>query len=388
MSVKQIPIPGTGTIFPRSEYEKRQERVLDAVERAGLDGIMVTARSHLRYLTGYSGQGSYFRPFPLILSPGRAPTFIVREFDEGNVRANSCIDEIVAFTEGYEWRTVCADVLRRHGLGNKRVGMELECWGLSPADVTALQAALPDLKIVDAGKLVVSIAAVKDEIEIKAVREAAAMTDLAVITFQESLREGVTESEVAATIRNRVSAAGGEDVQPENLHMVFGERLRVPHQEPDKYPIGMNQGAFIEVSGTKNDYVAPLCRSAVLGRHPGLEALYEIASDALDAGIAIMKPGATTGAVNAAIRGVIERSTHPHALRSRTGYQIGVYWNERGNISIEPRAEDILDVNMTFHLPIILFDENGYQIGCSESILITEQGAEILSKVPRAIYRA
>ncbi|TIL95419.1 MAG: M24 family metallopeptidase, partial [Mesorhizobium sp.] len=148
------------------------------------------------------------------------------------------------------------------------------------------------------------------------------------------------------------------------------------------------QGAFIEVSGTKNDYVAPLCRSAVLGRHPGLEALYEIASDALDAGIAIMKPGATTGAVNAAIRGVIERSTHPHALRSRTGYQIGVYWNERGNISIEPRAEDILDVNMTFHLPIILFDENGYQIGCSESILITEQGAEILSKVPRAIYRA
>lgn len=57
MSVKQIPIPGTGTIFPRSEYEKRQERVLDAVERAGLDGIMVTARSHLRYLTGIPAKG-------------------------------------------------------------------------------------------------------------------------------------------------------------------------------------------------------------------------------------------------------------------------------------------------------------------------------------------
>lgn len=379
-------IPGTGTIYPRSEYEKRQKRVLEAVERAGLDGIMVTAGSHLRYLTGYSGEGAYFAPFPLILSPGHAPTLLVRRFDEANVRVNSCIDDIVPFFHEPEWGAVCRDAFQRHGLHNKRVGLELGCWGLAPNDLAALQAALPDLKIADATKVVATVSAVKDELELKAVREAAALTDVAIAAFQKSLRVGVTESEVEAAINRAVVAAGGEPISGTNL--TFGERLKLPHQAPGNFPIRMNEGAFIELSGTKNDYVGPLCRSAVVGRNPGLESLYAISSDALDAGIAIMKPGTTTGAINAAIRGVVERSPHPHALRARTGYSIGVNWLDRGNFSIEPEGKDVLDVNMTFHLPILLFDENGYETGCSETVLITERGPEILGKSPRAMYRA
>ncbi|MER8556988.1 aminopeptidase P family N-terminal domain-containing protein, partial [Mesorhizobium sp. M1217] len=60
--------------FPRSEYEHRQERVLAAIDRARLDALVVTAHGHLRYLTGYNGNGGYFAPFPLIMVPGQRPT--------------------------------------------------------------------------------------------------------------------------------------------------------------------------------------------------------------------------------------------------------------------------------------------------------------------------
>ncbi|SFN94883.1 Creatinase/Prolidase N-terminal domain-containing protein, partial [Bradyrhizobium sp. Rc3b] len=132
-------IPFTGAPFPKSEYERRQKKVLGAVARADLDAVVVTAHGHLRYLSGYDGMGAYFMPFPLILMPGRAPTYVVREYELTGVRAESHIDDIVCYTEQPDFAKVCADVLRRLGLADKRVGFELGCWNLAPADVSALQ---------------------------------------------------------------------------------------------------------------------------------------------------------------------------------------------------------------------------------------------------------
>ncbi|MER9751370.1 Xaa-Pro peptidase family protein [Mesorhizobium sp. M0140] len=359
--------------------------MLEAVERADLDAIVVTARSHLRYLTGYSGGGAYFAPFPLILVPGRAPTIVVREFDEENVRAHSCIDDIVAYTHSEDFRTVCSEVLRQYGLENKRVGMELGCWSLAPNDVTGIQSKLQDLNIVDATSIVSSVAAVKNEVEIKCLREAAMFTDLAIDIFNKSIREGITEAEVAGEIRSGLESAEGSIT---GLNICFGERLRLPHADPENHRIRMNDAAFVELSGVVKDYCSPLCRSAVLGRHPALERLHKVAEEAIEAAVEVIRPGVTTGAVSGAIRSVIKRAAHSKALRSRTGYQIGTYWTERGDLSIEPGAEDVMEANMSFHMPIILFDEDGYQIGCSESVLVTERGAEILSKTPHAMHRA
>jgi Xaa-Pro dipeptidase len=337
---------------------------------------------HLEYLTGYSGGGIYYAPFPLVLSPEREPTFVVREFDEGSVRAQAWIDDLATYTYEQELAGVCADVLRRHNLHDKRVGMELGCQNLAPADVAALQSQLTELKIVDSTKLVAHVAAVKSDREIEAIREAARLTDCAELTFLDSLKVGVSEQEVAAAIERNVSAAGGTVV---DVDMAFGERLRLPHAGVSDYVIKYNEAAYLELSGKKNGYVAPLLRSAVVGRNPVLEDLHAIASDALQAGIDLMKPGTTTGEVSAAIRAVVGRSAPPRALRSRTGYQIGTWWSDRGDVDIAPGNEDILVPNMTFHLPIFLFQPSGYQIGCSESVLITNNGAEVLSKLPRSI---
>ncbi|HEX6509415.1 MAG TPA: M24 family metallopeptidase, partial [Chloroflexota bacterium] len=127
---------------------------------------------------------------------------------------------------------------------------------------------------------------------------------------------------------------------------------------------------------------------AVLGRHPGAESLHALAEEALEAAIAAIKPGVTAGAVDAAARTVIERSGRPQVFRHRTGYQTGINWSERGNLSLEPDAADVLEADMTLHMPIILFQEGEYGLGCSEQVVVTERGAEILSRTPHTLYRA
>lgn len=380
------PIPFTGAPFPKSEYERRQKKVLEAVARANLDALVVTAHGHLRYLSGYDGMGAYFMPFPLILVPGRAPTYVVREYELTGVRAESIIDDMVGYTEQPDFAKVCADVLRRLGLEGKRVGFELGCWNLAPADVSGLQSRLPDMKIADASRLLSSIMAVKNELEINAMRGAMAMTDVAVRAFQQSLRDGITEADMAAAIQGEVRKAGGDEVRLVSIG--FGERTKLPHTKLTRHPMRNNEPAMVEVGGLKHGYVGPLVRAAVLGRHPEAESLHALAEEALEAAIAAIKPGVTAGEVDAAARKVIERSARPQALNHRVGYQTGAPWSERGNISLEPGATDILQASMTVHMPMILLGEDGYLIGCSETVLVTERGAEILSGTPHTLHRA
>ncbi|MES5486064.1 Xaa-Pro peptidase family protein [Bradyrhizobium sp. INPA03-11B] len=379
-------ISRTGIPFPKSEYELRQRKVFEAMARAELDALMVTALGHLRYLTGYDGRGVYFAPFPLILVPGRVPTYVVREYEVQAVCANSCIDEIVPYTQEHDFANVCANVLKSYGLQRRRIGLELGCWNLAPADVNALQAQLPDLTIVDATRVVASVAAVKSKLELEVMRDAMAMTDLAIRTFQEALRDGITEVEMGATIEAEVRKAGGE-VRP-NYTLVFGDRTKLPHGGAMDHPIRKNEPAMAEIGAAKHGYIAGLVRSAVLGQHPETESIHDLAVEALEAAVAAIKPGLTAAAVDAASRGVIERSGRLQVFRHRTGYQSGIHWSERGSLSLEPGVDDLLQVDMTLHMPIILFSESGYLFGSSEHVVVTEHGVEILSHTPHTLYRA
>ncbi|MFK4380873.1 M24 family metallopeptidase [Bradyrhizobium sp. USDA 223] len=385
MSTTSSPIPFTGYPFPKSEYQKRQENVLKAMERAKLDALLVTAHHHLRYLTGYNGQGGYFRPFPLILAPGRAPTYVVREYDELAVRAESCIENIIPYTHQVDFAKVCGDLLRQYGLQAGTIGLQLGCWNLAPADVSALQAQLPEMKVADATRLVPSLMAVKSELELQVMRDAMAMTDVAVRTFQTSLRDGISEVEIARIIAEEVSRAGGE-LWTSSTNILFGERTKLPHGLPTRHSIKNNEPAFMEIGGAKYGYASGIVRCAVLGRHPETEALHALSVEALEAALTAIKSGVTAESVDAAARNVVERSKRSRAFRHRTGYQTGIHWGGRGNLSLEPGAKDILEAGMTLHMPVILFGESGRLIGCSEQVLVTDRGAEILGNTQHTLF--
>jgi Xaa-Pro aminopeptidase len=387
MTQKTGSIPFTGIPFPKDEYRRRHDKVFKAMERDGLDALLVTSHNHLRYLTGYNGYGGYFKPFPLVMVPGRAPTYVVREYEDNGVRADSCIDEVLTYTHQPQWARVTADLLRRFGVADKRVGMQLDLWNLAPKDVTDLQAQLPGMKVVDASGLVPKIAAVKSDLELKVIREAMGYTDIAIRTFQSSIRAGATEEEVSNAITREVAKAGGALWTP-STNIMFGDRTKVPHGVPSPHPIKNNEAAMIEIGGTKSGYAVGIVRSAVLGRHAEAETVHAVAEEALEAAIGAIKAGVPAAAVDAASRKVVERSSIPRGFRHRTGYHTGPNWGGRGNLSLEPESQDVLETNMTFHMPIILFGESDIMIGCSEHVLVTDKGCEVLARTPHTLHHA
>ncbi|TIQ02790.1 MAG: aminopeptidase P family protein, partial [Mesorhizobium sp.] len=167
---------------------------------------------------------------------------VVREYEMGAVRPDTWVEEIVPYTEQFEFAPVCGEVIRRFGLNGRRVGLELRCWNLAAGDVSGLQDQLPDVKFVDASHLVRTVAAVKSDLELEAMRFAMKLTDVAVETFQQSLRQGITEAEVAANIDREVDKAGGV-LRSSSTTLLFGERTKLSHGSPKRHPIGNNEPA-------------------------------------------------------------------------------------------------------------------------------------------------
>lgn len=376
-------IPFTGIHFSNSEYERRRNKVYAAMEKAGLDVLIVTQNTHMEYLSGYDGYGAYFAPHPLILVPGRNPVFVVREYDVVNVRVNSCVEEVVGYMQRRDFAKATGDVVKKFGLQDKRIGLELDAWGLAPKDVSLLEDQLPDAQFTDATQIVAMAKAVKGPLEIETMREAMKLTDLAYETFHGALQEGISEKEIQAKMTKRLEEAGGGFRVPV---LAFGDRNKLPHPTASNYRIALNQPAMTEMGGVLKNYACGCCRTAILGRHEEAELLHALATDALSAAIDAMKPGVTAGAVDLAARKSLEKTGHGDMFRHRTGYGTAPTWSSRGSPSLEPDEPVLLEAGMTFHMPLHLFGPTGFIIGCSEHVLVTENGAEILGKTPREIH--
>lgn len=377
MEVTTGSIPQTGVPFKRDEYDRRCAAVVRQFELAQIDALCVTAVTHLQYLTGYSGRGTYFGPYTVVIVPDERPTFVVREYDEDSVRTESWVEDVVPYTQRADQPKVLARVLHGFGLDHGRVGFELDSWNLAPADMARLEVELPEMTVVDATRVVPAASAVKSESEIVVMREAMAITKMAVATFNASLEEGVSELQVWREMLGAAADAGGPLAPSSTL--VFGARTALPHGYPSPYRLGMNEPAFTEVAGVVHGYQPGLCRTAILGRHSAAESLYAVADEALRAGIEAARPGATAGDVDAACREVVGRAGRAKSFRHRAGYQNGIGWSYRGDMSLEPGAEDVLVAGMTVHLPIILFSKGEFAVGCSETLLVTDAGPEVLS---------
>ena len=106
---------------------------------------------------------------------------------------------------------------------------------------------------------------------------------------------------------------------------------------------------------------------------------------ATDAGLARALPGNLAGDVATAFFDELER--HGFSKDSRTGYSIGLSyppdWGER-TVSLRRGDKTVLEPNMTLHfMPALWLDDGGLEL--SETILITDKGAECLADVPRRV---
>ena len=166
-----------------------------------------------------------------------------------------------------------------------------------------------------------------------------------------------------------------------------GADASAPHLTWDDKKIPDNSGTFFEIAGCYRRYHCPLCRTVYLGAPPKKYLEVEKAVlEGIEAGLDAAIPGNHAEDIESAWRESIAR--YGFEKTSRCGYAIGLSyppdWGER-TVSFRPGDKTLLEPNMTFHfMPALWFDDWGIEI--TESIVITEKGAEPLANVPRKLF--
>ncbi|WP_167979028.1 M24 family metallopeptidase [Lentzea indica] len=175
-------------------------------------------------------------------------------------------------------------------------------------------------------------------------------------------------------------------------YVISGERSGLPHGTWEGRELRDGDIVFLEFSGCVKRYSAANMRTAFIGTPPRpVTGRADAVIDALETAIATIRPGATSGEVDAAARKAILAhgfGDHTH----ETGYSIGVCyppgWNESHIMNLHPGDETVLRPNMVFHLvPSLIVPELNGHVGFSETVVVTETGCEVLTdkRVPREL---
>jgi ectoine hydrolase len=383
--------------FPRDEYRTRLTKTRAAMEELGVELLVVTDPSNMAWLTGYDGWSFYVHQCVLLAAEGH-PLWFGRSQDVNGARRTVFMNDehIVGYADHYVQSTErhpmdhLARVIDQSGWAGAHIGVEMDNYYYSAAAHAALQRGLPRARFRDATALVNWQRAVKSERELEYMRVAARIVERVHAHILERIEPGLRKNELVADIyRNSILGVEGHggDYPAIVPLLPTGADAAAPHLTWDDRPLAANTGTFFEIAGCYRRYHCPLSRTIYLGKPPRkfLDAEQAVL-EGIEAGLEAARPGNRCEDVANALFAVLKR--HGIDKESRCGYAMGLSyppdWGER-TMSFRPGDRSELRPGMTFHfIPALWMDDWGLEI--TESILITEAGAEAFCQVPRQLF--
>lgn len=381
--------------FSATEYAGRLSRIRAAMAQAGLDTLIITDPSNMAWATGYDGWSFYVHQ-AVVIGPDGPPLWWGRAMDAAGARRTVCMpdDCIHSYEDGYVQNPekhpmeVLAALLAEKGWDGGRIGVEMDNYYYS-AKAHAVLAGRLEGTLVDAGGLVNWQRAVKSPAELERIRRAARIVEAMHYRIVDVAEPGLAKNVLVAEILRTGALGEGENWgdYPAIVPMApSGMDATAPHLTWDNRPMLAGESHFFEIAGVYRRYHCPLSRTLFFGEPPAKYRRAEAAvQEATAAALEQARPGNhcedIANAFNARLNALgFEKD-------SRCGYSIGLSyppdWGER-TMSLRRGDLTVLLPGMVFHfMPALWLDDGGLEI--TESIVITEHGAEKLCMLPGTI---
>ncbi len=362
----------------------RHERLASLLKRHRFDALAVNPGPSLSYLTGLDFHLSE-RPVVVLFRSEAAPAIVLPSLELAKLDNLDYEIEPHPYTEDLStWPTAFARAIEAAGLRNARIAVEPG--NLRVLELRLLEGAAPEARF-DAGSEVVSgLRMYKDAAEIAVIREAVKLAQDALTNALSNVEAGITERELASELTMQLLQGGSEPELPFNPIVAFGAESANPHATPRDRELRRDELVLIDWGANLNGYFSDLTRTFAFGDvDPELARIADIVRQANEAGRDASGPGVKAGDVDAATRKVIEDAGYGEYFIHRTGHGLGLESHEEPYI--RAGNEQVLEPGMCFTVEpgIYLPGRGGVRI--EDDMIITENGAESLSDLPRELVR-
>ena len=372
--------------FPIGEYRTRLTGVQERMQARDIDLLLAYTPENINYLTGYNTTGYYV--YQCLLVPAdRDPIMVTRELEKDNVTMGTWLEDYRIFGDSEDPVATTCEAIKEFGYGEKRIGFESTSWFLQLRDYQQTVSLLPRADVKDGGNIVEESRVIKSPLEIECIREAARIVAKGMQSGIEAARPGVTDNYVAGELTRTLYAEGSIYFagQP---YVASGKRTGRGHITFANVTLEPGDPVFFEISANVSRYSASLMRTISLGPPDDMvKSVAEASIAGLTAAVENMGPGMTSHDADAFCRNAITKAGYGELFNHRTGYSIGVGyppgWGEGHIMDIKPGDQRELKPGMTFHLTPAILIPGVAGPGFSETVLITDDGAEVLTSFPR-----
>ena len=371
--------------FERAEFEARKVRVLEEMEKRGLDALLLFAPESHYWLTGYDTFGYCFFQCLVFTGDGKF-SLLTRSADLRQAQHTSIVENIRIWTDQADAGPAVQlrGLLEEFELFGRRIGVEYDTHGLTAANGRALDEALKTFATIeDASGLIPPLRLVKSKAELVYVRRAAELADDALDAGLKLIRPGADEAKILAAMQSAVLAGGGD--YPGNPFIIgSGDDALLCRIKSGRRTLEANDQLTLEFVGTYRLYHVALMRTVIIGQPaPRHIELHAACAEALTACEATMRPGKTFGDVFDAHARVMDAHGMAKHRLNACGYSLGARyapsWMDwpmfyRGNpVIIQP--------NMVLFAHMILMDSDaGVAMCLGRTYLTTEDAPEPLSR--------
>lgn len=219
----------------------------------------------------------------------------------------------------------------------------------------------------------------KDAAEYEALKKSAVLNDAAMEAGFAALKPGITELEVANTIRDFYKANGAT---PEFTSVCFGPNGAFPHHHTGETRLKAGDAVLIDIGGRIHGYPSDMTRVGFYGSAPeGFGQIHSILDRAVEAAIAAAKPGVKASEVDKAARDVITAAGYGPNFLHRTGHGLGIDIHETPYITAT--SQTVLEEGMVFSIEPGIYLQGQFGLRLEEIVIIRNGAAEILSDMPR-----
>ena len=353
-------------------YSDRQEKLKSILGKQGIDGILITNLTSIRYICGFTGSSATCLILPenqYFISDGR-----YTEQSKKQVSGFSLIIENLSHLEllSAKKKNLIPDGLK---LGFEGDHLSVSQYNImidlfSKTDWVCTKGILEDLQ------------AVKDKSELNAIRTAVEITDAAYEKVLPLVREGVTEKEIAnELVMYYRREADGEAYPP---IVAGGPNSALPHAVPSDREFQKGDFIVIDAAAKYAGYHADMTRTPVLGKATEKHReIYGIVKEAQESAVSAAKAGVSCKELDAIPRNIIDKNGYGEYFNHGTGHGLGL------EIHTQPRlsklSEQVVQVDnvVTIEPGIYLPGWGGVRI--EDDIIIEKDGCEVLNTTSREL---
>lgn len=362
--------------------QSRFDRLNASLRASGLEAVILNPGPTLTYLSGLSFH-LMERPVVLLFAKDQIPAIVLPELELQKVASLPYELQVFPYPENPSaWDGAFRRAVQALDLDGKRIGVEPR--QLRLLEFRHVKTGAPEADYPDASDVLSGLRLKKDRAEVEAMHRAVQIAQNALEATIPLIKVGMGEKELAAELVLQLLRHGSESEMPFAPIVSGGPNSANPHASPTGRKLQVGDLLVIDWGATHDGYISDLTRTFAIGEvDEEYKKIHQVVQGANAAGRAAAKPGVPCAEVDRAARDVIESAGYGKYFTHRTGHGIGMEGHEEPYIRGDNMQ--LLEPGMAFTVEpgIYLPNRNGVRI--EDNIVIAENGADVLSDMPREI---